>query len=112
MQLELEITGHKQTEEALQLQTAGLGQEMAKRQRAQEALQQKAILLKKESEKRQQAQEELEKLNEQLEQRVQQRTAELEAKNVELSRMNKIFVGRELKMIELKERIRELENER
>ncbi len=31
------------------------------------------------------------------------------AKNAELERMNRIFVGRELRMVELKERIRELE---
>ncbi|GAM10783.1 putative protein [Geobacter sp. OR-1] len=49
------------------------------------------------------------KLNEELEERVLQRTAELEAKNAELARLNKIFVGRELRMIELKERIRNLE---
>jgi PAS domain-containing protein len=48
-------------------------------------------------------------LNEELELRVNRRTAELEVKNRELARMNKLFVGRELKMIELKERIRELE---
>ena len=40
---------------------------------------------------------------------MKERTAELAAKNVELERMNRIFVGRELRMVELKERIRELE---
>jgi hypothetical protein len=40
---------------------------------------------------------------------VKERTAELEAKNAELARLNKIFIGRELRMVELKERIRELE---
>lgn len=49
------------------------------------------------------------KLTEELEERVQERTAELEEKNRELERFNKLFVNRELKMIELKERIRELE---
>lgn len=53
----------------------------------------------------------LKRLNEELEQRVKQRTAELEEKNIELARMNRIFVGRELKMIEMKERIRELEKQ-
>jgi len=48
-------------------------------------------------------------LNAELEQRVQERTAELAAKNAELERLNRIFVGRELRMIELKKRIRELE---
>jgi C4-dicarboxylate-specific signal transduction histidine kinase len=51
----------------------------------------------------------LKRLNEELEQRVKQRTAELEEKNNELARMNRVFVGRELRMVELKERIRELE---
>ena len=58
---------------------------------------------------RKRAEEELKRLNEELEQRVKQRTAELEEKNKELSRMNKLFVGRELRMVELKKRIRELE---
>jgi GAF domain-containing protein len=53
----------------------------------------------------------LEQLNEELEQRVKQRTAELDEKNRELERFNKIFVGRELRMIELKEKIKELENQ-
>lgn len=56
-----------------------------------------------------QSQEALKKLNEELEQRVKDRTAELEAKYAELERMNRLFVGRELKMVELKERIVELE---
>lgn len=55
------------------------------------------------------AQEDLSKINEELEQRVSERTAELEKKNAELGKMNKLFVGRELRMIELKERIKELE---
>ncbi|WP_284694443.1 hypothetical protein [Geomonas sp. Red32] len=33
---------------------------------------------------------------------------ELEQKNRELEEFNKLFVGRELRMVELKERIREL----
>ena len=47
--------------------------------------------------------------NEEPEQWAAERTAELEKKNRELARMNRIFVGRELRMVELKERIRELE---
>lgn len=55
------------------------------------------------------AQEELRELNKELEQRVMERTTELQEKNAELERMNRMFVGRELRMIELKKRIRILE---
>lgn len=57
------------------------------------------------------AQEDLRKLNEELEGRVRERTAEMERNNAELEKMNKMFVGRELRMIELKERIQELEKQ-
>lgn len=53
--------------------------------------------------------EEIHKLNAELEQRVRDRTRELIEKNAELERMNRLFVGRELRMVELKERIKELE---
>lgn len=105
-----DITERKQVEEAIHLQAAELEQEVAERQMVQENLQEKALQLEEEIELRQKAQEELEKLNRELEQRVQQRTAELAVKNTELEKMNKLFVGRELKMVELKERVRELEN--
>lgn len=105
-----EITERIRVEETLHRQTAELEEEVAERQVAQENLQEKALLLEEEIEKRQKAQEELERLNDELEQRVQERTAELEDKNAELHKMNRLFVGRELKMVELKERIRELEN--
>lgn len=59
---------------------------------------------------RKQAEDELRRLNENLEQHVVQRTAEIEKKTAELERMNKLFVGRELRMIELKEKIKALQH--
>jgi len=55
------------------------------------------------------AQEEIRKLNDDLEQKVQKRTTELTQIIAQLEETNKIFVGRELKMVELKKRIAELE---
>ncbi|OQX11645.1 MAG: hypothetical protein BWK76_18880 [Desulfobulbaceae bacterium A2] len=66
------------------------------------------ILILHDITERKQAEEKIQILNEELEERVQLRTAELEQINAELQRLNQVFVGRELKMIELKERIREL----
>ncbi|MDD2733311.1 MAG: PAS domain-containing protein [Desulfuromonadaceae bacterium] len=105
-----DITERKRTEEALYLQAEELEEEVTERQMAQENLQEKALLLEEEIEKHQKAQEALEQLNVTLELRVKERTTELEEKIAELHRMNKLFVGRELRMVELKERIRELEN--
>jgi len=53
--------------------------------------------------------EELAGYREHLEQQVKERTAELEAKNEELERMNQLFVGRELRMLELKKKLSEKE---
>ncbi|HLP06638.1 MAG TPA: PAS domain S-box protein [Opitutaceae bacterium] len=55
------------------------------------------------------AEAELRRLKDELEQRVHERTNELESKNDELERMNRLFVGRELHMAQLKERLRKLE---
>ena len=62
---------------------------------------------------REMVEEELQRYQERLEELVnelRERTKELERRNHELEQMNKVFVGRELRMAELKERIRELEN--
>lgn len=79
------------------------------RKRAEEELHLQTVELEEEIKMRRKAQDELEKLNEQLESRVQQRTNELENKNTELEKMNRLFVGRELRMIELKKKIGLLE---
>ena len=55
------------------------------------------------------AEETIRKMNAELEQRVKERTAELENKNKDLETMIKGFVGRELRMIELKNTIEDLE---
>jgi PAS domain S-box-containing protein len=52
---------------------------------------------------------ELHDLNTALEERVIERTKELGLKNTELERMNRLFVGRELRMAELKQTIKKLE---
>ena len=61
--------------------------------------------------KRRQAEEEISKLNIELEERVAERTTELKDKNAELEEMNRVFVGRELRMAELKKQIAELEKD-
>ncbi len=58
---------------------------------------------------RKEAEAALRRLNEELEQRVKERTAALETKNQELEQMIKVFVGRELRMAELKQRLAEFE---
>ena len=58
---------------------------------------------------RQQAEAELEKYKRHLEELVRERTAELEEKNTELERMNDLFVGREFRIKELRDRVEKLE---
>lgn len=55
------------------------------------------------------AEENIRQLNEQLEKKVAERTAELKDVVAHLEELNRVFVGRELKMAELKTRIKELE---
>jgi len=54
---------------------------------------------------------ELQELNKSLERQVQEKTKELQEKLEELERFNKLAVGRELRMIELKEEIKRLKEE-
>ena len=58
---------------------------------------------------RKQAEEEIKKLNEALERRVIERTYELNKTIEQLEEQTKVFVGREMRMIELKKQIEELE---
>ena len=55
------------------------------------------------------AEEKIRQLNEELEQKVEERTLELELKISQIERINRLFVGRELRMKELKEKIKLLE---
>ena len=54
---------------------------------------------------------ELSQLNKELEDKVRERTAEMEKKLRELEKMSKLMVGRELKMVEIKKKLRETEEE-
>ncbi len=56
------------------------------------------------------AEEEASRFNKELEQRVKWRTSELEQRNAQLDKMNRLFIGRELRMKELKEKIAQLED--
>ena len=59
---------------------------------------------------RKKAEEKIYQLNQELEQRVKDRTADLEKINAELEEINDLFVGREARIIELKEELKELKN--
>lgn len=72
-------------------------------------LEKKVTQLQNEIAQHKRAEEEISKLNTELEQRVKDRTAELDEKNTELERFNRLFVGRELKMIELKTKVADYE---
>ena len=73
-------------------------------------LEKKMFELENEVSKRKKVEEELKKYQENLEDLVKERTKELEEKNKELERFNKLFIDRELRMIELKEKVKELES--
>ena len=55
------------------------------------------------------AEQKIKQLNDELEHKVEERTVELELKISQIERINRLFVGRELRMKELKEKIKELE---
>lgn len=74
-----------------------------------ESVKHHATDLEQQVEKRKQAEEELRKHRDNLEELVKERTAELELKNADLEKFNKLFVGRELRMVELKKIIAEYE---
>lgn len=57
---------------------------------------------------RKKLEDDLRKLNDELDKLVKERTAELEGKIAEIERMNRLYIGRELRMIELKEKLKEL----
>lgn len=72
-------------------------------------LEHKMLELEKEILKRKQVEEEIKKQNENLDKLVKERTKELEEKNTELEHYKKLFVDREFRMKELREKVEELE---
>ncbi len=93
------------------LAVAGLVGTIGERLASERELRRHRRQLEAEIAERKRAEKALLNLNEELDQRVRERTAELENKNKELERMLKAFVGRELRMIELKARIKKLESQ-
>jgi signal transduction histidine kinase len=87
-ELQDELQARKQAEEALHLQATELEQEVAERQMAQEALQEQTVILKNEIKEHHNTQDELKRLNESLEERVRERTAELELANARLQKLD------------------------
>ncbi len=73
-------------------------------------LEQKTLDLESEITKRKQTEEELIKYREHLEELVKERTQKLEEQNKELERLNKLFVNREFRIKELRDKVKELEN--
>jgi len=65
--------------------------------------------LRTEITKHKKTEKELEKYRNHLEKLVKERTTELEEKNAELQRLNKLFVGREFRIKELRDKVKELE---
>ncbi len=59
---------------------------------------------------RKNAEEELKKHQDHLEELVKERTEELEKKNAELKSFNKLFLDREIRIKELRDKVKELEN--
>ncbi len=69
----------------------------------------RTVELEKEISVRKKAEEELKTYRDHLKELVKQRTAELEGKNEDLERMNQLFVGRELRIKELKDKLKAYE---
>ncbi len=92
------------------LAVAGLAGTTSGRLASERELRRRRRQLEEEIAERKRAELALTRLNEELEERVRGRTKELERRNYELEQINKLFIGRELRMVELKKRIADLEH--